>query len=487
MIRATLEQIAGWSGGRLVAGIDPATPVAGVGTDTRTDLSGRLFVALKGPNFDAHAFLAQAADQGAVAALVEDERADVDLPQVVVDDSRAALGRLARGWRDAVDPTVIAITGSSGKTTVKELVAAMLGNLGPAGSTTATRGNLNNEIGVPLTILDWPTQTRFAVVELGANHVGEIASLTDLVAPDIVAVTMAGRAHVGEFGSVQRIIEAKGEIYRHRPDSARALINLDSAGADQWLASVPQADTFSLSPRHRGWATWTGDYDAPAHRLSVGERGRPLLDDLDVPLPGEHNAMNLLAAVGLARLAGASAEMIRAGLAAFRPPSGRMAVLRLDNGWRVIDDSYNANPESMRAALAYLAEQPGGRYAVLGSMGELGAEADPLHRQLGEFAAGKELDAVIAVGPWAAAIVAGYRAGGGSADSIETAEDSAGATEALRARLSAHVGVLLTVLLKGSRFMHIERVREALQREYGMAPHPGDNANGGGRDAALAD
>ncbi|MCL7744515.1 UDP-N-acetylmuramoyl-tripeptide--D-alanyl-D-alanine ligase [Guyparkeria hydrothermalis] len=484
MIRATLEQIASWSGGRLAAGVDPATLIAGAGTDTRADLSGRLFVALKGPNFDAHAFLAQAVEQGAVAALVEQEQDDVSLPQVVVDDTQAALGRLARGWREAVDPTVIAITGSSGKTTVKELLAAMLGEVGP---TAATRGNLNNEIGVPLTLLDWPAETRFAVVEMGANHVGEIAALTELVAPDIVMVTMAGRAHVGEFGSVERIIEAKGEIYRHRPETARPLINLDSAGADQWLKSAPKADTFTLDASHREWATWTGHYDAAQHELSIDERGRPALDRLPVPIPGAHNAMNLLAAIAVARLAGASFDAVTAGLAAFRPPAGRMDVIRLANGWRVIDDSYNANPESMRAALGYLAGQPGERFAVLGSMGELGAQAETLHRQLGEFAAGEELDGLIAVGPWAAAIATGFRAAAGSPDSIDTAEDSTEAAKALHARLATRSESAVTVLLKGSRFMHIERVREDLEREYGVAPKPGNESTGRGRDAALAD
>ncbi|MFA7521982.1 MAG: UDP-N-acetylmuramoyl-tripeptide--D-alanyl-D-alanine ligase [Halothiobacillaceae bacterium] len=487
MIRVTLERIAQWSDGRLAAGADPAASIAGVGTDTRVRLDGRLFIALKGPNFDAHAFLEQAVEQGAAAALVEREQPEIDLPQIVVDDTQAALGRLARGWREAVDPTVIAITGSSGKTTVKELLAGMLGEIGP---TAATRGNLNNEIGVPLTLLDWPAETRFAVVEMGANHAGEIAALTELITPDIVTVTMVGHAHVGEFGSVKHIIEAKGEIYRHRPSSARALVNLDSLGADRWLMHAPQADTFSLDPSHREWATWTGEYDAERHELSVDERGRSLLEHLPIPVLGEHNAMNLLAAIALARLAGASSEAISAGLAAFRPPAGRMNLVRLANGWRVIDDSYNANPESMRAALDYLAGQPGERLAVLGSMGELGAQAESLHRQLGEFAARQELQGLIAVGPGAAAIAAGYRTAGGAADSIDTAEDSAAATEALRARLAQlarRTDTAMTVLLKGSRFMHIEQVGAALEREYGLAPQAGNQSIGRGEDAALAD
>ncbi|MFP4251047.1 MAG: UDP-N-acetylmuramoyl-tripeptide--D-alanyl-D-alanine ligase [Guyparkeria sp.] len=484
MIRATLDQIVRWAEGRLVADADGSLPVAGVGTDSRADLGGRLFVALKGPNFDAHDFIDQAARQGAVAALVEREQADCALPQVIVDDTLAAMGRLARGWREAVDPTVIGITGSSGKTTVKELLAAMLGQMGP---TAATRGNLNNDIGVPLTLLDWAPETHYAVVEMGANHVGEIARLTELAAPDIVVVTMAGRAHVGEFGSVQRIIEAKGEIYRHRPASARALINLDSDGADQWLEDAPRAETFTLDPAHREWASWLGDYDANGHRLSVAERGRPLFEHLAVPIPGAHNAANLLAAIALARMGGASTQAIADGLAGFHPPAGRMGLLALANGWRLIDDSYNANPESMRAALGYLAGQPGARLAVLGSMGELGDEAETLHHQLGEFAAGQELQGVIAAGPEGAAMAAGFRAAGGASEAIEVVADSHAATEALRHRLAGLEGEAVTVLLKGSRFMHIERVREALEREIGIAPGTGNESTGRGRDAALVD
>ena len=484
MIRATLEQIASWAGGRLAPGGDPATPVAGVGTDTRADLTGRLFLALKGPHFDAHAFLDQAAAQGAVAAVVEREREDVSLPQVIVDDTRAALGRLARGWREAVDPTVIAITGSSGKTTVKELLAAVLSEVGP---TAFTQGNLNNEIGVPLTLLGWAPETRFAVVEMGARHVGDIAALTELVAPDLVMVTMAGRAHLGEFGSVERIIETKGEIYRHRPQAARALVNLDSVGADQWLKSAPRATTFSLDAAHRERATWFGHYDAERHQLSVDEHGASLVKDLAVPIPGAHNAMNLLAAIALARLAQAPIEAIRAGLTGFHPPSGRMAQLRLANGWRVIDDSYNANPESMRAAIGYLAAQPGERLAVLGSMGELGVESETLHHQLGAFAAGEKLEGLIAVGPSSAAIAAGYRSAGGAPDTVVTVEDSEQATTALRNRLAGHGDKAVTVLLKGSRFMRIERVRESLEREHGLAPGRGNESTGRGQDAALAD
>ncbi len=484
MIRATLDQIARWAEGRLAPNVDGALPVAGVGTDTRADLGGRLFIALQGPTFDAHDFITQAGQRGAVAAMVEREQPDCDLPQVIVDDTLAAMRRLARGWREAVDPTVIGITGSSGKTTVKELLAAMLEQIGP---TASTRGNLNNEIGVPLTLLDWAPETQYAVVEMGANHVGEIARLTELATPDIVVVTMAGRAHVGEFGSVERIIEAKGEIYRHRPASARALVNLDSNGSDQWLKAAPQADTFTLDRSHGDWATWLGEYNEDRHDLSISEHGRALFDRLDVPLPGAHNAVNLLAAIGLARLAGASAETIAAGLAGFRPPAGRMALVSLSNGWRLIDDSYNANPESMRAAVGYLAGQPGARFAVLGSMGELGDETETLHRQLGEFAAGQELDGIVAAGPGASALAAGFKTAGGAAGLLDVVEGSETATMALLKRLSARDGQAVTVLLKGSRFMHIERVGKALERKFGIAPGTGNITTGRGRDAALAD
>ncbi len=464
MIRTTLQQVSDWVGGSLVSDADQVLTIRGVGTDTRQDLGGRLFIALEGPNFDAHAFLQQAADQGAVAALVSHHRRESSLPQVVVDDTHQALAMLARAWRDAVDPLVIAITGSSGKTTVKEMLAAMLRQAGP---TAATRGNFNNDIGVPLTLLDWSQATRFAVVEMGANHVGEIAALTELVGPDIALVTMAGQAHVGEFGSLERIIEGKGELYRHCPASCRALINLDSAGADIWRKAAPQAQTFSLDEAHERWPTWLGEYQAAAHRLSVREHGAPLFASLSIPMPGAHNAVNLLASVALARMAGLDAETILAGLSGFTPPAGRMARITLANGWRLLDDSYNANPESMRAAIAYLAGLSGRRLAVLGSMGELGDLAEALHRQVGEMAATAELDGVVAVGPGAEAMQAGFRAAGGAAAGLVCVADSEEASEALRAWLA---GDELTVLLKGSRFMHIERVRDGLEREHGVLP-----------------
>lgn len=474
MIRTTLQQVCDWVGGSLVADADKALTIRGVGTDTRQDLGGRLFIALEGPNFDAHAFLQQAADQGAVAALVSHHRSESVLPQVVVDDTHQALAALARAWRDAVDPLVIAITGSSGKTTVKEMLAAMLRQAGP---TASTRGNLNNDFGVPLTLLDWSQATRFAVVEMGANHVGEIAALTELVGPDIGLVTMAGQAHVGEFGSLDRIIEAKGELYRHCPAGCRALINLDSPGADAWLKSAPQALTFTLDDTHEGWATWLGEYEATAHRLSVTEHGAPLLASLNVPMPGAHNAVNLLAAVALARMAGLDAGSIRAGLSAFTPPAGRMDRATLANGWRLLDDSYNANPESMRAAIAYLAGLPGRRLAVLGSMGELGDQAEALHRQVGEMIAMAELDGVVVVGPGAEAMQAGFCAAGGPDAGLVCATDSDEASEALRPWLA---GDAVTVLLKGSRFMHIERVRDALEREHGVSPGTENNFTGRG-------
>ncbi|MFP4638886.1 MAG: UDP-N-acetylmuramoyl-tripeptide--D-alanyl-D-alanine ligase [Guyparkeria sp.] len=485
MIRATLEQIADWTSGRLADSADATLAVQGVGTDTRLDLGQRLFVALKGPNFDAHAFVGDAAGQGAAAALVEWEVPGVDLPQVVVEDCHRALSALARAWRDRVDPEIVAITGSSGKTTVKEMLAAMLSQVGP---TSATRGNLNNDIGVPLTLLEWPPETRYAVVEMGANHVGEIAGLTELVAPDVVLVTMAGRAHVGEFGSIERIIEAKGEIYRHCPRTSRAVVNLDSPGADDWLAAAANAETFTMQASRADRATWYGRYLVGRHSLEIRERGEDLLGPLVVPMPGEHNAVNLLAAISVARMVGLQPVDIEAGLAIFEAPAGRMTTVRLANGWRVIDDSYNANPESMRAALAHLAAMAGTRVAVLGSMGELGEQSGVLHRDLGAEAAAAGLDRVLAVGPEAESTRAGFLEAGGDDRGLICVPDAETAAVTLGELLSDVGGNAdVTVLLKGSRFMHIERVRDALEREHGTATGSGDNFTGRGPDAALAD
>jgi UDP-N-acetylmuramoyl-tripeptide--D-alanyl-D-alanine ligase len=318
----------------------------GVSTDTRTLQVGQLFVALRGPNFDAHQFLAQAADAGAVAALVEHDVA-ASMPFLKVSDTRAALGQLAASWRAQFSLPVIAVTGSNGKTTVKEMIAAILAKAGPV---LATQGNLNNDIGVPLTLFDLGDAHRCAVIEMGANHPGEIASLCGIARPTIAAITLCAPAHLEGFGSVEGVAKAKGEIIAGLPGDGTAVLNADDPYLDLWrgLAGTRSVVTFGLgsgadvSARINGAA----DPDRSRFQLLTGQGEA----DIDMPLPGRHNIMNALAAAACTLAAGVALDAIRDGLNGMLPVKGRLVVKHLRSGARLIDDTYNANPSSLRAA-----------------------------------------------------------------------------------------------------------------------------------------
>ncbi|WP_407276206.1 UDP-N-acetylmuramoyl-tripeptide--D-alanyl-D-alanine ligase [Halothiobacillus sp. DCM-1] len=454
MLNTPFAQIASWLRCPMPDGVPADTRVMGVSTDTRSLAPGNLFFALKGARFDGHDHLAAAAERGAVAAVVSRPQPALALPQFVVPDTLQALQMLAQAWRQTCPATVVALTGSAGKTTVKQLLAAMLQ---AAGRTLATDGNLNNDIGVPLTLLRMDDAHRFAVIEMGANHVGEIAQLTALVQPKIGLVTMAGRAHMGEFGSAEAIVRAKGELFAGLAPDAAAIMNFDDAGLAYWQAHCDAVQAgFSLNGHPA--ARWQGRYDPAAHQLAIAEAGTPLFAALPIPLPGAHNALNLLAAVAVARTAGLSAAVIAEGLAGFVPPAGRMAERRLPQGLTLLDDSYNANPESMRAALQELARRPGRRVAVLGDMGELGVYSAAEHTALGAFAAALPLDALIALGDDMRATVAAFNAVRRGAAAVESVEAAVSAVQPWLADQSSP----LTVLFKGSRFMRIERVLAAL-------------------------
>ena len=462
MMRADLRQIAEWLGATQSTDRLPAERlVQGVSTDTRTIKPGNLFIALHGARFDGHDHLDEAQANGAVAAIVARVQPDCALPQILVADTLRALQTLGARWRAVVNPVVIAITGSAGKTTVKQLLAAMFAQVG---TTRATVGNLNNDIGVPLTLLALEPADRFAVIELGANHVGEIARLTALVRPDFALVTMAGSAHVGEFGSVDAIVQAKGELYTGLTPSARAVINLDSYGADVWQASCAAPwQGFALNPANsaQSKAQWQGFYDESSARLTIKEAGAVLFDALSLPLPGAHNATNLLAAISLARAAGLSSAAIAQGLSQFVPPAGRMSVRKISARLTLIDDSYNANPESMRAALQYLAGQTGLKLAVLGDMGELGDAAPSLHRALLAAASQLPLTGVCTLGAAMAAAVA-HRPSASTAPWFKSFATHEALAADLADFMAQHTAEPLTLLLKGSRFMQVERVLSSL-------------------------
>lgn len=462
MIRASLQQVAIWLN---QTHPEPDIAIQGVSTDSRSLVPGNLFVALKGERFDGHDHLAAAEAAGAVAAVVSRQNPEIALPQLVVADTLSALQTLGRCWRDQVNPFVIGITGSAGKTTVKQLLAAICTR---QGRTRATEGNLNNDIGVPLTLLALEAADRFAVIEMGANHLGEIARLTALARPDVGLVTMAGSAHVGAFGSVDAIVQGKGELFMGLAPEALAVINLDSRGADRWWSQCPaQRNGFSMNGDPR--ARWLGAYDAHTESLTVFEHGRPLLDRLALPLPGAHNATNLLAAIAVARAAGFAVDTITAGLCTFTPPFGRMTLIPCTDRLTLIDDTYNANPESMRAALDYLVRRPGHHVAVLGDMAELGAQSATLHESVIRHAQALGLDGLLTLGDAMRQAMASTSSPL-SARFTLAADEPDVLTAQLRMLLdqierASAANTPVTVLLKGSRFMRMERLLNALSPE----------------------
>jgi UDP-N-acetylmuramoyl-tripeptide--D-alanyl-D-alanine ligase len=425
-----------------------------VGTDSRADCQGQLFVALRGQRFDAHDYLAEARAAGAVAALV-DRVQPVDLPQWVVDDTRLALGRLAALWRDRLRARVVAITGSNGKTTVKEMVAAILGQVGRV---RATRGNLNNDIGMPLTLLSARDED-FLVLEMGANHHGEIGYMTDIARPEAALITNAGRAHLEGFGSVDGVAHAKGEIARGLPADGVFCFSGDSPYTDLWhrLADGRPTLTFGWSDAadlfaERGAVRVQWEEAGFRTRVQANYRGQAI--PISLQLAGEHNARNALAASSLALALGVGPESITAGLATLTPIKGRLCP-RWCAGIGVIDDTYNANPDSLAAAIDVLSGLSGRRWLVLGDLGELGADAEALHEEVGRLARTSGVDRLLSVGVLSAAA---SRVFGPGARHFDQQPEL---VQALR----AEIGAGDRLLVKGSRSARMERVVEGLCTE----------------------
>ena len=413
----------------------------GVSTDTRTLQPGQLFVALRGPHFDGHDYLGEAKAKGAAACMVE--RPVANCPALIVSDTRRALGKLARAWRRRFAIPLLAVTGSNGKTTVKEMLASILAQ---QGDTLATRGNLNNDIGLPLTLFGLDARHTSAVVEMGANHAGEIAYLTDLAEPTVAIITNAASAHLEGFGSLEGVARAKGEIFQGLGVNGTAIINADDRFAPLWreLANNNNQLTFGLHQSADVSARW-----------QAGVRG----SDIQVTTPGgefqcqlallgEHNVMNALAAITAAQAVGLPLKIIKQGLECMQPVPGRLQLKPGINGSRIIDDTYNANPESLTAAIQVLAGFAGKRILVLGDMGELGEDALTLHAEAGRIAKANRIDALYTVGAMAKAAAQAFEQG------AQHFDDQASAIAALQPELTPNV----TVLLKGSRLSHMERV-----------------------------
>lgn len=421
-----------------------------VATDSRKIETGQLFIALSGPNFDGHDYLAAVAAKGAVAALVEREVSGVELPQLLVADARVALGQLGALNRQAYQGPLAAVTGSSGKTTIKEMLASIL-RAGLGGPVLATRGNLNNDLGAPLTLLELAPEHVAAVIELGANHVGEIAYTVGLTRPQVAIISNAGIAHVGEFGGPDKIIQAKGEILEGLPASGTAILNRDDPAFATWQARAAgrQVLSFALDDTRadfqalelardaRGCLAFTLQSPAGSARIQLN-------------LLGEHNVANALAAAAAAHALNVPLVGIQTGLESLQPVKGRAVARLATSGARVIDDTYNANPISMCAAVDILAGFSGRTVLVLGDMGELGEWAEQGHRDVGAYAAGK-VDALYAVGPLMAHAVAAFGPQG------QHFADQASLIAAV-----LHESAGSSILLKGSRSAAMENVVAAL-------------------------
>jgi UDP-N-acetylmuramoyl-tripeptide--D-alanyl-D-alanine ligase len=420
----------------------------GVSTDTRTLRQGELFFALQGPNFDGAAFVEAAARQRASGAVVP-APVDADIPVIVVDDTLRALGLLAADWRQQMPATVIGITGSNGKTTLKEMVASCLSL---SADTLPTQGNLNNEIGVPLMLAKLGREHRYAVIEIGANHAGEIARLTALVQPKIVAITNAAPAHLEGFGSLEGVARAKGEILTSEVQPETVILNADDEFFSYWCSLVPDIEivSFGLAPQadfraSDVYATESGSIFTL--HMPHGEL------QITLPLFGAHNVLHACAAAAIASSLDIDDEQIKQGLEQVEPVSGRLQPVRSTSGDTLYDDSYNANPVSVVAAAKFLAAQPGTSWLVLGDMAELGDDAVELHAAVGGDLKNAGIDRLVATGDLCRHTVEAFGKGG---HWFATQDEM---IEMLRTSLDGSNNVLV----KGSRSMGMERVVAALQ------------------------
>jgi len=427
-------------------------PFQGISTDTRTLSNGELYFALQGPNFDGNNFVEQARAAGAAGSVVNTSLPHAG-PQITVDDTRLALGRFAAAWRNAQRAQVVGITGSNGKTTLKELVFACLQSQAP---TLATAGNLNNEIGVPLMLARIQNEHTFAVIEMGANHAGEIAYLAGLASPDVVVITNAGEAHLEGFGSVEGVARAKGEIFQTERRPKCAILNADDDYFGYWQSLVADIDSISF-----GFAA-SADVraeniiarnDGSSFRLIIGDA----MADIELPLPGIHNVRNACAAAAVATALDISIQSIAGALQNVVPVAGRLQPLPGIHGSTLFDDSYNANPQSVKSAAEFIAGLKGTSWLVLGDMKELGDDAEDLHREVGASARTSGVDRLFALGDLARHSADAFGDGG---------EWFAGIDAMLDALQS--VGADTNVLVKGSRSMRMERAVAALKADEPM-------------------
>lgn len=424
-----------------------------VTSDSRTLKPGDLFVALAGERFDGHDYVAQAIERGAVGALVSAARAaSLQGNLIVVDDTLAALGRLAAAWRARFTLPLALVVGSNGKTTVKEMMAAALSAHFGAEAVLATRGNLNNAIGLPLTLLRLRDTHRAAIVELGMNHRGETGELAPLAAPTIAVVNNAQREHQAFMRGVAEVAAEHADAILALPRYGVAVINGDDAHADAWRDAALRAGAKVVSFGARRDADVRADVTLHVDRSTLELSTPAGVAELTLCAAGRPMAQNALAACAAALAAGADLASVVRGLATFRPIAGRLAPVTAGNGAVVIDDSYNANPDSVRAAIDVLSRARGERWLALGDMGEVGDQGPAFHREIGEYARIAGLDRLYTAGTLAKGSATAFGRGAAHFDNVGALADAL-------AR-EAHAGV--TVLVKGSRFMRMERVVAAL-------------------------
>jgi UDP-N-acetylmuramoyl-tripeptide--D-alanyl-D-alanine ligase len=452
MDSTSIEQIAQWSGGTLAAG-NPQGTVSSICTDSRALKAGDLFVALRGEHFDAHTFVSEAARRGAAGAIVEELPAELPagFAVILVAKTLQALQQLAANYRRTLPLQVIGLTGSNGKTSTKDLTAAVLGE---NFQVTRTEGNLNNHIGVPLTLLKARATDQIGVIEFGMNHPGEIAPLTQLAAPEVGIITNIGRAHIEYMGSRDAIALEKGALAEALPPSGTLILSAHDDYSDR-LAARTKADVV-LAGIGKG-EVFASDLRVQANGTKFVLHADGRTAEAELAVPGEHMVRNAVLAVAAGRVFGLSLEEAAAGFAKLRLSKGRLEQ-KVIRGIQVLDDTYNANPDSVAAALRTLASMPvvGRRIAVLGRMGELGVEAESGHRSVGEVAAQAHLDAVIGVGEETQWITeAAWRGGVEKVVHVNSTEE---ATKVLRDLVKA--GDM--VLIKGSRSARMERIVEGL-------------------------
>ncbi|MDO9420723.1 MAG: UDP-N-acetylmuramoyl-tripeptide--D-alanyl-D-alanine ligase [Herminiimonas sp.] len=431
----------------------------GVSTDSRNVAAGNLFVALRGDHFDAHEFLHQVADRKVAAIVVEKMPADLNVPALVVPDTRIALGQIAHYWRQQFTLPLIGVTGSNGKTTVKEMIAAILDAACGTDEYLATRGNFNNDIGVPLTLLRLNVACKAAVIELGMNHPGEIAVLSAIAQPTVGLVNNAQREHQEFMESVEAVARENGAVFAYLPADGIAVFPADDTYTTLWREYAGQRKTLTFGFSDDADVSCTYKVNDFGSELSVVS-GRQKFE-INLAAAGVHNVRNALAAVACTLAIGIAQDAIVRGLQAFAPVNGRLQRKVSVDGALVIDDTYNANPDSVRAAIDVLAQAAAPRILVLGDMGEVGNDGRQYHEEIGAYARTNGIEHVLTLGDLASSTANAFGAGAHHYENLETLND------ALAAVVNAHA----TVLVKGSRFMKMERVVQHLVNQQIQEAH----------------